>query len=178
MNFIKLLPGDYYVTHKNETIMTILGSCVSACIYDPIKNVGGMNHFMLPDGEGASLINEGARYGSFAMENTINEIIKVGGVKSNLLVKVFGGARIIEGNGSVGMRNIKFVENYLKLEKIKLISSCVGDIYPLKVKFYPVTGKVLVKKLESLQKSSVSQREQVYSKQLKSKNIEGDIELF
>lgn len=112
------------------------------------------------------------------MENTINEIIKVGGVKSNLLVKVFGGARIIEGAGSVGMRNIEFVENYLKLEKIKLVSSCVGDIYPLKVKFYPVTGKVLVKKLESLQKSSVSQREQVYSKQLKGKNIEGDIELF
>src|SRR3954470_4591854 len=95
----KILPGEYYYTGKDMLIVTVLGSCVSACIRDRVSGIGGMNHFMLPDGGDASnpLISASARYGTYAMEVLINELLKSGARRENLEAKVFGGGNVLRG---------------------------------------------------------------------------------
>ena len=141
----KILPGEYYYTGKNMLIVTVLGSCVSACIRDRMTGLGGMNHFMLPEGAGDS-----GRYGSFAMELLINEMMKRGAQRSRLEAKVFGGGAVIAGMTSinVGERNTSFVLDYLKTERIPVMSKDVLDIYPRKVCFLPASGKAMVKRLQ------------------------------
>src|ERR1700693_3574707 len=89
----KILPGEYFFTHKDMMIVTVLGSCVSACIRDRVSGIGGMNHFMLPDGGGEndSPVSASMRYGSYAMEVLINDVLKAGARRENLEAKVFGG---------------------------------------------------------------------------------------
>lgn len=175
----KILPGQFYVTKYQEAIVTVLGSCISACIRDADNGVGGMNHFMLPsDNSGGANISESARYGNFAMEMLINEILKNGGNKSNLEVKIFGGGKILRNMTDVGERNIEFVTNYIKTEGLSLISSDVGSPHPRKVYYFPETGKVRIKKLRQLHNNTVIERETDYMKDLTKKPVEGDIELF
>lgn len=141
---VKVLPGEYYVDNQDLLIMTTLGSCIAACLWDRNAHVGGMNHFMLPDGVGDS-----GRYGSFAMELLINEMLKRGATRSGLEAKVFGGGQVVSGmtTMNVGERNTAFVLDYLKTEHIPVVSKDVLDIYPRKVVFFPVTGKAMVKRL-------------------------------
>ncbi len=145
-NAVKVLPGEYYVANENLVIMTVLGSCIAACIWDSRMRLGGMNHFMLPEGDAA---DTSGRYGSYAMELLINEIIKLGGRRESMQAKIFGGAQVMHNFTSmnVGERNTKFVVNYLQTERIPIVSEDVLDIYPRKVVFFPVTGKVMVKRL-------------------------------
>jgi chemotaxis protein CheD len=143
---VKVLPGEYFVSSEDLVIMTVLGSCIAACIWDGRARVGGMNHFMLPDGDAS----EGSgRYGSFAMELLINEMLKLGARRETMQAKVFGGAQVMAGFTSmnVGERNTKFVMEYLGMERIAVVSQDVLDIHPRKVCFFPVTGKALVKRL-------------------------------
>lgn len=143
---VKVLPGEYFVSGDDLIIMTVLGSCISACIWDPKVRAGGMNHFMLPDGD--SLDGFG-RYGSYAMELLINEMLKKGARRETMQAKVFGGAQVMAGFTSmnVGERNTKFVLDYLATERIPVVSQDVLDIHPRKVCFFPITGKALVKRL-------------------------------
>jgi chemotaxis protein CheD len=143
---VKVLPGEYFVTDQNILIMTVLGSCIAACIWDAKAGVGGMNHFMLPDGDSA---DASGRYGSYAMELLINEMIKLGARKESMQAKVFGGGQVMAGftTMNVGERNTQFVLDYLHTERITLVSKDVLDIYPRKVVFFPTTGKAMVKKL-------------------------------
>lgn len=181
----KILPGEYYVTTNNEAIVTVLGSCVSACIRDRVFGIGGMNHFMLPinrnmsQAEVASLSNAG-RYGNFAMEKMINEILKNGGTRNNLEVKIFGGGRVLQNMQSldVGNRNINFVREYIQTEQLKLIGEDVGDVFPRKVIYFPLTGKVKVKKLRQMHNNTIIERETTYMSSLDVKPVESDIELF
>lgn len=144
-NAAKVLPGEYFVTHENIVVMTVLGSCIAACIWDSQLRVGGMNHFMLPEGGG----DVSGRYGSYAMELLINELVKLGSTRQNMQAKVFGGGAVISGftTMNVGERNTKFVLDYLATERIPVVSKDVMDIYPRKVVFFPVTGKAMVKRL-------------------------------
>ncbi len=180
----KILPGEYYVTVKEELITTVLGSCVSACIRDRVFGIGGMNHFMLPIGDedrvslGADVLSNATRFGNYAMEHMINEILKLGGRKENLEVKVFGGGRMIEKMTSIGERNIEFVHDYLRAEGLDLLAEDVGDIYPRKVIFIPSTGVARVKKLKHLHNDTVVQREREYKSQIEQKPVQGSIELF
>lgn len=182
----KILPGEYYVTTHEEIIVTVLGSCVSACIRDPVLRIGGMNHFMLPasaDKEArirASLNSEATRYGNFAMEQLINDILKHGGRRENLEVKVFGGGQVIRHmtQADIGGRNIAFVKEYLATEGFKLDAQDLGDIYPRKIVYDPMSGKVLVKKLRTLHNDTISQREVGYLRELEQEPVGGDIELF
>ncbi len=141
---VKILPGEYYVSSEEILIMTTLGSCISACLWDRVAKVGGMNHFMLPDGDG-----DCARYGSFAMELLINELLKLGASRSSLEAKIFGGGQVIKGMSAIniGERNTVFVMNYLKTERIPVVSKDVMEVYPRKVCFLPVSGKAMVKRL-------------------------------
>jgi len=176
----KILPGQYYVTKNNEAIVTVLGSCISACIRDVNSGIGGMNHFMLPaDNSGANTrLSESARYGNFAMEMLINEILKNGGIRSSLEVKIFGGGKILRNMTDVGQRNIEFVTTYIKTEGLNLVSSDVGTPHPRKVYYFPESGRVRIKKLRKLHNETVIEREADYMKDLVKKPVEGDIELF
>ncbi|OIN93461.1 MAG: chemotaxis protein CheD [Comamonadaceae bacterium CG1_02_60_18] len=143
---VKVLPGEYFVSSDDLMIMTVLGSCIAACIWDTRSRTGGMNHFMLPEGDG---IEGGGRYGSYAMELLINKLLKSGARRENMQAKIFGGAQVMAGFTSmnVGERNTKFVLDYLSTERIPVVSQDVLDIHPRKVCFFPVTGKALVKRL-------------------------------
>ena len=141
---VKVLPGEYFVYDEDILITTTLGSCIAACIWDRERRIGGMNHFMLPEGAGDS-----GRYGSYAMELLINELMKKGASRLTLEAKIFGGGAVIGGMSSinVGERNTQFVINYLQTERIPIVSRDVLEIYPRKVCFLPASGKAMVKRL-------------------------------
>ncbi len=141
---VKVLPGEYFVAAEDLPIMTTLGSCIAACLWDRQARVGGMNHFMLPEGSGDS-----GRYGTFAMELLINEMMKRGATRSTMEAKVFGGGQVISGMNTVnvGERNTRFVLDYLATERIPVVSRDVLDVFARKVCFLPASGKALVKRL-------------------------------
>ena len=143
---VKVLPGEYFVASEDIVVMTVLGSCIAACLWDGRARIGGMNHFMLPDGDTG---DGSGRYGSFAMELLINEMLKLGARRETILAKIFGGAQVMAGftTMNVGERNTQFVQDYLSTERIPIVSQDVLDIHPRKVCFFPVTGKALVKRL-------------------------------
>lgn len=177
----KILPGEYYFTHKDMMIVTVLGSCVSACIRDRVTGVGGMNHFMLPDsGDGTSPIAASMRYGTHAMEILINDVLKAGAKHEHLEAKVFGGGSVLRGFVAIniGARNAQFVKSYLHAEKIRVLAEDLDDIWPRKVYFFPRTGKVLVKKLKQLHNNTLVNREQDYSHKLASQPMNGELGLF
>jgi chemotaxis protein CheD len=178
----KILPGEYYYTGKDMLIVTVLGSCVSACIRDRVTGLGGMNHFMLPDGGGdaGSPVSASMRYGTFAMEILINDLLKAGARRESLEAKVFGGGAVLRGFTAmnVGERNAAFVMNFLKTERIPVLAEDLNDIHPRKVYFFPRTGKVLVKKLMQTQNDTLAKRELDYARRLKVEPVGGEIDLF
>jgi chemotaxis protein CheD len=180
----KILPGQYYVTIRGEAVVTVLGSCVSACVRDTKLGVGGMNHFMLPASRDHVELARGMepsvanRYGNFAMEALINDILKCGGRREHLEIKIVGGGRILENMTNIGRLNIEFVRAYIHTEGLKLIGEDVGDIYPRKVLYLPAEGKVRVKKLRTLHNDTVVERESSYQKALATEPVGGEIELF
>jgi chemotaxis protein CheD len=142
---VKVMPGEYFVDGAGILLMTTLGSCIATCLWDRRAQVGGMNHFMLPDGDGAS-----GRYGSYAMELLINELMKRGASRATLEAKVFGGGQVMRcvSGVKIGERNTRFVLDYLATERIPVISKDVLDVYPRKVCFLPHTGKALMQRLQ------------------------------
>lgn len=178
----KILPGEYYHTAKDMLIVTVLGSCVSACIRDRVSGIGGMNHFMLPDGgaDSDSPVSASMRYGTFAMEILINDLLKSGARRENLEAKVFGGGAVLRGfvAMNVGARNAQFVRDYLRAENIRTVAEDLNDIHPRKVYFFPRTGKVLVKKLKQLNNNTLVNREQDYASRLRATPVAGAVELF
>jgi chemotaxis protein CheD len=178
----KILPGEYYYTGKDMVIVTVLGSCVSACIRDRVSGLGGMNHFMLPDGGGDSTspVSASMRYGTYAMEVLINDLLKAGARRENMEAKVFGGGAVLKGFTAinVGERNAAFVMNFLKTEKMRVLAEDLNDIYPRKVYFFPRTGKVLVKKLMQTHNDTLARREFAYASRLKVEPVGGEIDLF
>jgi chemotaxis protein CheD len=178
----KILPGEYYVTKRDMVLVTVLGSCVAACIRDKVTGIGGMNHFMLPDinRDSHDPVSISARYGSYAMEMMINQLLKIGAQKRNLEAKVFGGGSVLRGFTSinVGASNAAFALDYFKNESIPVTSQDLLDDCPRKVYFFPASGRVLVKKLRNMHNRTIADREQLYSAKLKSADLQGDIELF
>lgn len=179
----KILPGEYYFTGRDMLIVTVLGSCVSACIRDVRSGIGGMNHFMLPESGAAdrdSPVSASMRYGSYAMEMLINQLLKQGARRENLEAKIFGGGNVLKAFTAlnVGERNAEFVKRFLQAENIRVTGEDLNDIYPRKVYFFPRTGRVLVKKLKQMNNYTIVRREQTYASNLKSSTVAGDVELF
>jgi chemotaxis protein CheD len=174
---VKVLPGEYYVTDADMMVMTVLGSCIAACIWDTKARVGGMNHFMLPEGAG----DTSGRYGSYAMELLINEMIKLGARRENMQAKVFGGGQVMHSftTMNVGERNTAFVLDYLQTERIAVISKDVLDIHPRKVCYFPATGKAMVKRLaHSHPESLVTQERKASAVVVAKATAGGSIDLF
>lgn len=178
----KILPGEFYVTGEDMVLVTVLGSCVAACIRDPVRGIGGMNHFMLPEamaGDAETPVSGSARYGAFAMELLINQLLARGARRPNLEAKVFGGANVMAGltQADVGRRNAAFVLQFLKMEGIALAAKDLLDEFPRKIYYFPRTGLVRVKKLRDLHNDTIVEREQAYRRSLGAGNS-GAIELF
>jgi len=178
----KILPGEYYVTARDMLLVTVLGSCVAACIRDPSSGIGGMNHFMLPEGGGDQhdLLSSSARYGSYAMEVLVNQLVKLGASRQRLQAKVFGGAAVLRGftTVQVGALNSEFVLDYLHTERIRVEAEDLMGEYPRKVYFFPASGRVMVRKLRSVHNNTILDRERDYGQRLKAAPIAGDVELF
>ncbi len=173
---VKVLPGEYFVDSQEILIMTTLGSCIAACLWDRNANVGGLNHFMLPEGS-----SDDGRYGSYAMELLINEMLKRGASRSALEAKVFGGGQVIAGMDTlnVGTRNTAFVLDYLKTERIPVVSKDVMDIYPRKVCFMPTSGKAMVKRLAPTNASALLAQERAAARDAKPTAASGgSVDLF
>ena len=179
---VKIKPGEYYVTARDMALVTVLGSCVAACIYDRTLGIGGMNHFMLPDDrrDGGDILSPSARYGTYAMEIMINELLKMGAKRSNLEAKVFGGGNVLRGFtvNKIGQTNAAFVVDYLRKENIQVVAQDLLDIYPRKVYYFPRSCRVLVKQLRGAHNDTIIEREQAYSARLKMADMQGDVELF
>ena len=178
----KIMPGEYYVTrHPNELIVTVLGSCVSACIRERRLKIGGMNHFMLPVMN--SIANRASeerieRYGSFAMESLINQILSRGGRRENLEIKIAGGGKVLSINSTIGKQNIEFVKNFIVEEQLKLLAEDVGGMFPRKINYIPSTGRLRVKKLRETVNQTINEREVAYAESMAQKTIKTEVELF
>jgi chemotaxis protein CheD len=177
---VKVLPGEYIVTTSNMVLVTVLGSCVSACIRDRVKGIGGMNHFMLAESQDRGALSASARYGVYAMEILINHLLKLGASRANLEAKLFGGGRVMAALGSsmVGERNASFALQFLKTEGITVVAQDLLDITPRKVYFFPYTGRALVKKLAQTNNDTLARREKEYLARLTEAPVAGDVELF
>jgi chemotaxis protein CheD len=179
---IKILPGQCYAAKRDVVIVTVLGSCVSACLWDPAVRVGGMNHFMLPGAvRGPSdVASLSARLGVYAMELLINQMVKLGAVRARLVAKVFGGGKVLQGleTLNVGDQNGSFVRDFLREEGIPVVAEDLYDVWPRKVYFFPDTGKVLVRKLRELRNDTVNRREQDYLSKMRQAAGVGEFELF
>lgn len=178
-NSVKVLPGEYFVTGENIVICTVLGSCIAACLWDRSLQIGGMNHFMLPEGDST---DASGRYGSYAMEVLINEMIKLGARRETMQAKIFGGGQVMANftTMNVGERNTDFVTQYLQTERIPIVSQDVLDIYPRKVVYFPATGKAMVKRLAHAHPETLVEQERARGSavQLAKTNAGGSVDLF
>ena len=177
---VKILPGQYHAA-KNGAVTTVLGSCVSTCLWDPVTRIGGMNHFMLP-GDTASPGSPwaaSARFGVYAMEVLINDMLRMGADRRRLVAKVFGGARLLAGFDrlDVGAKNSEFVIEFLRVEGIRVVARDLQDVCPRKVHFFVDSGKVQVKRLSLSPSETVQRREREYLSRLGVK-AGGDVEIF
>jgi chemotaxis protein CheD len=175
---VKLLPADYYVGDDDVAIVTVLGSCVAACMRDPVLGIGGMNHFMLPDGDADG--GSGARYGSYAMELLINGLLKRGARRERLEAKVFGGGNVLQGftSNPVGTRNSEFVIRYMQAERIPVLAQDLLGIHPRKVCYFPGTGSAMVKRLPHAHDEALVKEEKAYQSKLSRAVPAGGVELF
>ncbi len=177
---IRINPGGHYVSRGgDETLVTVLGSCVAACIRDPIAHVGGMNHFMLPESDvGAwGAASASLRFGNFAMERLINDILCRGGRRHNLEIKVFGGANMIGNGAQIGPRNADFVESYLRDEGLRIAAADLRGAHARRIHYHPATGRVRMLELPR-EASCIAKVELSYVASLRREPDAGSIELF
>jgi chemotaxis protein CheD len=179
---IKVLPGRFYITPRSdEVIVTVLGSCVSACIRDVETGIGGMNHFMLASDAAGNWGSDqqSTRYGNFAMEKLINELIKAGVPRERMEVKVFGGGNVTDTRNQIGTQNAEFVLRYLEDEGLSCSARDLGGPYPRRIQYFPATGRVVRKLLTGGDRELIVREESEYAKRLAAtKAAAGEVQLF
>ena len=159
---VSIAVGDVFASARPACVTTVLGSCVAACLFDPEARVGGMNHFMLPDGVGVGGGSEAARFGVHAMELLIDAILTRGGNRSRLQAKIFGGARIPHAAGNaldIGDKNVQFVEDFLAAESIPIASRSLGGESGRLVRFMTHSGKAFVKPCDGTALADIARQE-------------------
>jgi chemotaxis protein CheD len=178
---VKVFPGEYYVTpKKDEVLVTVLGSCVAACIRDPVRRVGGMNHFMLPHSKGGNWGGDlqSTRFGNFAMEKLINELMKAGASRNSLEIKVFGGGNVTDTQNAIGTENSQFILRYLESEGLRCTVQDLGGLLPRRIHYYPETGRVIRRLLGTSDSKAVAREETAYVSRLSKRTMAGEISLF
>lgn len=164
----------------NVIITTTLGSCVAACLYDPVAAIGGMNHFLLPEA-GLDTLSLASRYGSAAMEQLINRLLSVTGRRDRLRAKIFGGANVnltTLRSSNIGERNVEFVMEYLATEGIPTMGWDVGGVSPRAVRFFPTTGRSQRRLIGSEGVGDIARSESSFIERLRTTEIDGEVELF
>ena len=179
----RLLPGETHTTEDpKETIVTILGSCIAACIRDPVRGVGGMNHFMLPLSEtglsNTTPCSAATLYGNFAMEMLINLVLGMGCPRSRLEIKLFGGANFTQGPAMIGKKNSDFALHYLANEGLRVTAADLGGGYGRRIHYHPASGKVKRLFLMGASERRAEEEERQYQASLRKAPIEGSIQLF
>ena len=174
--------GELYASRKPAVIHTLLGSCVAVCLFDPIRRIGGMNHILLPGNGDKKPFSDSIRYGINAMELLINMIMNLGGKRSRLVAKAFGGGHILSGiseeNGP-GQKNIRFVLEFLKVEGINLISQNLGGYDSRRIYFHTDTGDVFLKRIATVHLAKIAAEEQKRLRQIeKELKKPGDMTFF
>jgi len=178
---VKVFPGEFHVSRQSdEMLLTVLGSCVSACIRDPLAGIGGMNHFMLPQHKSGAWGSDlkSTRFGNFAMEKLINELLKAGCKRERLEIKVFGGGNVTDSANAVGSDNSDFVLQYLTAEGLSCAAQDLGGTLPRRIQYYPSTGRVVRRLLGNNERFAVDREEDAYARRLQGQQPSGDIELF
>jgi chemotaxis protein CheD len=178
---VKVLPGEFYITGRSdEVIATILGSCVAACIRDPQAGIGGINHFMLAHSRTGKWGNDvsSTRFGNFAMEKLINELIKAGCSRERLEIKLFGGGNVIDTKNAVGTDNAEFALKYLAEEGLPCAAQDLGGPYPRRIIYNPTTGKVTRRLLTGVDRDAAVREESAYETSINASNSPGNIQLF
>ncbi|MCG8333394.1 MAG: chemotaxis protein CheD [Proteobacteria bacterium] len=185
-----LEPGDYYVTDKRVVIKTLLGSCVAACLFDPVNRIMGMNHFLLGSEkkglEGSLITSESGRYGINAMELIINGMLKLGALKKNIKAKAFGGGNVLnfakdfEAQYNVGDLNSRFIKEFLETEKIPLVASDLGGNRGRVILFHGQDYTVFVRKIGQYDTTKIADRDSSYWKAAKQKKwqLTPEVELW
>ncbi len=166
---LNIAPGEYYATGEDIIINTVLGSCVSVALYDPVLKIAGLNHFMLAESkyidhsDGFFKIE---RYGLYAMESLINSLIKLGGNKNRFQAKVFGGSRVLEGKESmdIGGENIKFAEKFLEAERIPILNHDTGGNRARRIYLFPQSFRILMRRV--MPSSELSELMKTYKEKL------------
>lgn len=181
---VKILPGEFYVTSDpEEVLVTVLGSCVSACIRDPAMQIGGMNHFMLVQnrsGTGGAWGGEieSARFGNYAMEKLINGMLKLGCQRERMEIKVFGGANVTNTKNEIGTDNGDFVLRYLEAEGLRCAAQDLGGVHPRRIIYFPMTGKVVRRLLTGRDQDTALREETDYASKLGARKPVSNFELF
>lgn len=178
---VKVFPGEYFVTGKtDEVLVTVLGSCVSACIRDPRAGIGGMNHFMLPHSKAGNWAGDlqSTRFGNFAMEKLINELLKAGCSRNSLEIKVFGGGNVTDTQNAIGTDNSDFILRYLEAEGLRCVAQDLRGQLPRRIHYTPATGKVIRRLLGTGESSAVAREEKAYVSRLSQRSAGGEIQLF
>lgn len=133
--------GEHHVSSDPDVVLTtVLGSCVALCLRDPVAGVGGMNHFLLPEGAGSG-VGAGRRYGAYLMEVLINDVLKAGGRRDRLEAKLFGGGRMFDALTDVGAANAEFAERFLADEGIPVLGGSLGGVGGRRLHYWPVSGR-------------------------------------
>ncbi len=181
--FHHIHPGDFkVVTGNDEVVSTLLGSCIAACMRCSVTGVGGLNHFLLPSVKGKcdNEDDKAMRYGDYAMNALVGSIIRMGGRRDALQVKIFGGANMYdtESRSPVGRSNIQFVLNYVHSEGIALLAEDIGGTRGRKIYFHPASGKVKVQRMQGKKADDVKAFETNYGHKLDQDSDTGTIELF
>jgi len=177
---VKILPGECHATAQDVALVTVLGSCVAACLHDRTAGVGGMNHFMLPHDRSGGPVSRSARFGAFAMETLINQMLRLGARRDSLEAKVFGGGAVVAQltTLNIGEANSDFVLEFLKKEKIAIVAQDLKGSEARKVHFFPRTGRVLVQTLKRVDRTRVVERDLAYSRRVDGLPAGGEVELF
>ncbi len=184
---VTIHPGEYFSTAEDVYIATVLGSCVSIALFDQRLHFGGLNHFMLPKvGANRTIVaGDEGRFGDYAIELLINEMMKMGSRHEDLRAKVFGGSNVLDtGAGALnmtGINNANFAHQYLETEKIPILVNDTGGIFPRKIFFHPLTSKVYLKRIQNggVSVEQIKKREEEYERKLQqSKAAAGDITWF
>lgn len=176
---VTIHPGEYYVSSEDIYISTVLGSCISVALHDPQLKIGGLNHYMLPGTfKGFNTADKSGRYGVYAMELLINEMLKKGARRKNLRAKVFGGGNVLNSANKVGSNNARFALQFLETEQIPIDAQDVESDIARKVLFDPITGRVYLKKLSHTVIKKVEDIEVKHLQKISKKDVYGDFTLF
>ena len=180
---VRVNAGEYYVSGEDEVIQTVLGSCISVCVHDPVNRIGGMNHFLLPHDEGGHRLSNSdpagyrTRYGATAMEHLFNSVFKLGSAREQLQIKIFGGGNVLPTTMQIGALNATFARDYLTREGLTVVADDVEGPWSREVRFLPQTGDAFVRRLAA-DDDEIRRNETRYLEQVSRTKSDDDIELF